>query len=106
MVKSETTNGSETMPQEHTPGPWTGYRTGILHRSTWVVSNDPDDDGYIMSEANARLIAAAPGYFEATEELIACLNADDGEAWVNLPAWLADRIEELEQHHKRARGES
>ncbi len=54
----------------HTPGPWAGCRSGILRGSRWVVSNTPDDDGAIMSEADARLIAAAPCLLDALRNLL------------------------------------
>ena len=60
-----------------TAGPWSGYRTGVLHNSTWVIGNAPDDSGAIMSLANASLIAAlrnhAPALIAAAQERDALL---------------------------------
>ena len=58
----------------HTPGPWTARREG----GTWYVEVDRDVDyfnicelygGGIKTEANARLIAAAPALVDALKEI-------------------------------------
>lgn len=80
---------------KHTPGPWTqGWsKTGI--DCVWIdgkvepVIGMGDDDDWIDcgTEANARLIAAAPELLEALQEIVA---AADGAGWAQLDATLAN----------------
>lgn len=61
---------------KHTPGPWTAWNRGI----GWEVHHSVDDDGYgisvndgfreTFSEADARLIAAAPDMLAALERVV------------------------------------
>jgi hypothetical protein len=68
---------------KHTPGPW---EYGELEGDTiylWAYRNEADDEGVLVAtatreevetkacEANARLIAAAPGYHQAVVDLLA-----------------------------------
>jgi hypothetical protein len=70
---------SRDRPAKHTPGPWTAFELG-KEDGTWekwsIVHNGPlcyggdACQGPIVSEANARLIAAAPELLEACEEAL------------------------------------
>lgn len=66
---------------QHTPGPWDWRRGRLMH------GDSVDDAGYPMpeialesnygtSEANARLIAAAPDLLAALEQIVAILSDD------------------------------
>lgn len=55
-----------------TPGEWHAFRTGILSGPTWVVSNAPNRNGYIMSADDAAFIETA---CNSHEVLVAALSA-------------------------------
>ena len=70
---------------EHTPGPWTAdirkwSLDGRKMRGTWVITKDDYQPVARIngigpsSQANARLIAAAPALLEALEHVHATLN--------------------------------
>lgn len=62
------------MTQSHTPGPWFTFEDNNWHdHKRWFVGSDADDNHVvaaagIKSEANARLIAAAPELLEALQK--------------------------------------
>ena len=91
------TNDSKPMKVTYTPGPYFYERDKdgvddvwriIVQSNQQYIANihywdEPDTDEAVQTEANARLLAAAPDMFEALTEMIAALNrlnitAEDG----------------------------
>lgn len=74
---------SEEVPK-HTPGPWE-YRkmpqSGYIVFQTWDVPTA----GYVKTEADAQLIAAAPLMLEALKMAKSCLDLDISDKVWNLP---------------------
>ena len=64
----------------HTPGPWKAVRLACQedrHKYTHEVVADSDDQiSWLTTEANARLIAAAPELLETLESLVALFEMD------------------------------
>jgi hypothetical protein len=105
----------------HTPGPWR-YDCGndgavVYKESVGTIANVPDD--LIHSEANARLIAAAPGLLkaletaeQAIEEATDIMYYEDGQPVTALEGWEIERaylilcgvLVEVEQAIVEARG--
>jgi len=99
---------------QHTPGPWKAYPDGI---QTFVASipsgrvvamdlYDENSDSPIEEiEANARLIAAAPGLLDAAETAVEIIRDSYGQHDVDV---LADcqAVNVLEQAIKEAKGGS
>lgn len=100
----------------HTPGPWKAINHGgipstvkytefCIHNEgngygeTVIATLSANDCWTIPVEANARLIAAAPDYFEAVEELLNSIDADNDDIGI-----LA--LRHLRQAHAKAKGES
>ena len=76
--------------QTRTPGPWMAWNRGI----GWEVHHSVDADGYgisvndgfreTFSEADAKLIAAAPDLLAALERIVSASDSDQakgGEMW-------------------------
>lgn len=69
------------MDAKHTPGPWTAERTPASAYWDWTVIA-PSGKGRVMqigidtdnTEADARLIAAAPDLLEALQAIVARVN--------------------------------
>jgi hypothetical protein len=70
---------------KHTPGPWTydrsGYSLYVNSGRELVTALSMDGKRMETSEANARLIAAAPELLEALKSVIAWLDAPDESAF-------------------------
>ena len=74
---------------KHTPGPWVvdpAVRQGFTvyaPKEGFIVGTQDEEGRYgaIESEANARLIAAAPELLEALKSVIAWLDAPDESAF-------------------------
>lgn len=80
------------MKSTHTPGPWkaTGKEVGTDYEATHgMVASIIGMPNRWETEANARLIAAAPDLYAAVEALLA-LHADDGTR-DDVPEWKAAR---------------
>ena len=80
----------DTQEQTHTPGPWTAWDRGI----GWEVHHSVDANGYgisindgfreTFSEADAKLIAAAPDLLAALERIVTASDSNEakgGEMW-------------------------
>jgi hypothetical protein len=70
---------------KHTPGPWnydrSGYSLYVNSGRELVTALSMDGKRLETSEANARLIAAAPDLLEALKSVIAWLDAPDESAF-------------------------
>ena len=70
---------------KHTPGPWnydrSGYSLYVNSGRELVTALSMDGKRLETSEANARLIAAAPDLLEALKSVIAWLDASDESAF-------------------------
>ena len=58
----------------HTPGPWRFGHTGdtyavITGKDDWILRVDVENEGVSLSEADAKLIAAAPDLLAAYKRL-------------------------------------
>ena len=79
---------------KHTPGPWTQGHSASGIECVWLDGHVEPDSGMgsvgtwidCNTEANARLIAAAPELLEALAEVV---RAADGEGWKQLDPNLA-----------------
>ena len=71
--------GTQSMSTKHTPGPWQAVNSGRHEWSHWI--NGPDGQSSVVgvtrlardptrSDANARLIAAAPDLLEALSSCV------------------------------------
>ena len=99
----------ENMETKHTPGPWTCHELGdedgswerwsIVHNGPLCYGGDACQ-GPAVSEANARLIAAAPELLEACEAIALDLE-NNGELYETDEA----RIEILRAAIAKAKGE-
>ena len=77
-----------------TPGPWTQGTSNCGRSCVWLDGHvEPEetmgpDNTWIdcCTEANARLVAAAPDLLEALEEIV---SAADGDGWKQLDANLS-----------------
>ena len=91
------------MSAGHTPGPWVTYDDSAPDYEKWVVGDDASRHGQICvvescdrSEADARLIAAAPDYDAAAREAIAhntdARNIKDETGWVAITCEAYDML--------------
>lgn len=64
------------MTEKHTPGPWTC--TADMRRLGYYKITEPYEFRALETEANARLIAAAPDMLEALQNLV---KHKDQNAW-------------------------
>lgn len=83
----------------HTPGPWHIFASGLAASRNQVEINDPEglSVAYVLkfvpeyvqqSNANARLIAAAPELLEALKEIEAALYVDENTGeWRLRESW-------------------
>ena len=77
--------------QQHTPGPWAQGTSNTGRSCVWIDGHvEPEktmgpDNTWIdcCTEANARLIAAAPDLLGALEEIV---SAADGDGWSQIDA--------------------
>ena len=85
-------------PTRHTPGPWVARGTTVFNSGCFFISDcdglgDPERKS--MSEANARLIAAAPDLLTALQDML------DGEGDMT-----AERVKKARAAITKATGET
>jgi hypothetical protein len=70
------------MSGQHTPGPWT-YHADSGSSCAALIATGSFVCEFIEppTEANARLIAAAPELLEALKSIICSVGHDDGDGW-------------------------
>jgi hypothetical protein len=83
---------------KHTPGPW--CMESFFHGQYDVYSEVTDDfiSGGTISEADARLIAAAPDLLEALEKVVSFVDAGQG-------TWTVEEQQKARAAIAKAKGE-
>lgn len=85
-MKTTTTDSTTTSAAQHTPGPWTcdPVTERVLQKTygTFRVFSGGEEGMPVQrTEANARLIAAAPDLLAACQEALALLNNPDADGF-------------------------